>query len=125
MAQPAAEEHLSVEVYLRREDGAPHKSEYADGRLFAMGGASDAHSRLARNIGGLLWNATRRGECEAYISDMKVRVQERIFYYPDVMVVCETADDETHFKRAPCLIVQLLSPSTAAVDGERSCASTS
>ncbi len=120
MAQPAAEERLSVEAYLQREDGAPHKSEYVDGRLFAMGGASDAHNRLTTNIGGLLWSATRRSNCRTYISSVLVRVQERLFYYPDVMVVCESADDETHFKRAPCLIVEVLSPSTAAVDrGEK------
>lgn len=120
MPQPAAEERLSVEEYLRREDGAPHRSEYVDGHLFAVGGASDVHNRLARNIGGLLWSATRRSTCEAYISNMKVRVQERIFYYPDVMVVCETVADEKHFKRSPCLIVEVLSPSTAAVDrGEK------
>ena len=40
-------------------------------------------------------------------------------YYPDVFVTCEDEDD-SYVKRKPCLIAEVLSPSTEAVDrGEK------
>lgn len=120
MALPAHEQRLSVEEYLRHEDGAAFRSEYVDGRLFAMVGASDAHNIISMNVAALLWNAARGSACRVYQSDMKVRPLGQVFYYPDVMVVCRSEPDETHFKRSPCLIVEVLSPSTAVIDrGEK------
>jgi Uma2 family endonuclease len=44
-----------------------------------------------------------------------------MFYYPDVMVTCDERDrTPDDFKRYPCLIVEVLSPTTAAFDrGEK------
>ena len=48
---------------------------------------------------------------------MKIRVEAAdAFYYPDVFVTCDPRDTEPYFKRFPCLIVEVLSPSTEAVD---------
>ena len=48
---------------------------------------------------------------------MKLRIAGgRAYYYPDVMLSCEPASPETVFKDAPCFVVEVLSPSTAAVD---------
>lgn len=120
MTRPAAGEPVSVEAYLRLEDGAPVRSEYVEGRLFAVVGGSDTHNLLTTSIGGLLWTATRRTPCRTFIADMKVRALEGVFYYPDVMVACEAQDDERYYRRRPCLAVEVLSPSTAAMDrGEK------
>lgn len=79
-----------------------------------MAGGSDAHVTIAGNLFALLRNHVRGTGCLAYTSDMKVRIEAaNCFYYPDVMVTCEqrdrTADD---FKRYPCLVVEVLSPTT-------------
>ncbi len=44
-----------------------------------------------------------------------VRIND-IFYYPDVMVTCSKADTNAYFSTEPVLIVEILSPSTEAVD---------
>ena len=38
------------------------------------------------------------------------------FYYPDVLVTCDPFDTEPFFKQFPCLVVEVLSPSTEAID---------
>jgi Uma2 family endonuclease len=50
-----------------------------------------------------------------YASDMKVRIEEEVFYYPDVMVVCQN-DLDAHFQTHPCVVVEVLSDSTSRKD---------
>jgi Uma2 family endonuclease len=47
---------------------------------------------------------------------VKLRVADDVVYYPDVMVVCTPQRDE-YVAHAPCLVVEVTSPGTAAVDG--------
>jgi Uma2 family endonuclease len=51
-----------------------------------------------------------------YGSDMLLRINAATTYYPDVQVVCDPADTAQQYTTRPCLIVEVLSPSTAAVD---------
>ena len=51
---------------------------------------------------------------------MKVRTPAGVGYYPNILVVCDEEDDDAYVKRNPCLIVEILSPSTEAIDrGEK------
>ncbi|MEA3277166.1 MAG: Uma2 family endonuclease [Pseudomonadota bacterium] len=114
-----AERHgVSLEDYLEGEKHADVKHEYIAGEVFAMAGASESHVTLAGNLFAMLHSHVRGGPCRVYISDMKVRVEAvDAFYYPDVFVTCDAADSrETHVKRNPTLIVEVLSDSTAAFD---------
>ena len=50
---------------------------------------------------------------------MKLRLQigdETIFYYPDLLVSCQAQDREKFFRSAPCLLIEILSESTARID---------
>lgn len=48
---------------------------------------------------------------------MRVTTADRYtYYYPDVMVTCEPRQDDAKFKVAPCLLVEVLSKSTAHND---------
>jgi Uma2 family endonuclease len=38
------------------------------------------------------------------------------YFYPDVMVTCDKRDDDAQFVQFPCLIVEVISPSTEAID---------
>lgn len=106
--------YLSVEEYLRYEKDSPIKHEYVDGQLYAMAGASAAHNRIARNICNRLDNHLAEDKCEPFISDMKVYVNERLFYYPDVVVACD--DPNPYYRRQPILIVEVTSPGTKRID---------
>ena len=106
-------EFMTAEDYLEGEKTSQVKHEYSHGRVFAMAGASDRHNRIAGNVFAQLWQ--KAGSCTVYMSDMKVKVSDAVFYYPDVMVVCRE-DSGDYFKTEPCLIVEVLSRSTATTD---------
>ena len=115
MAQPALEERLTVDEYLEFERDGQVRHEYAGGYLFAMSGAIDEHNRVAGNIFGLLWTRLRGTDCRVYANDMKAHTGD-VFYYPDVIVTCDPEDTERYFKTRPCLVVEVLSPTTEAID---------
>jgi Uma2 family endonuclease len=60
----------------------------------------------------------RGSACRVYGSDVKLRVEAaNCFFYPDVMVTCSAVDQQDRLiKREPVLVVEVLSPSTAAFD---------
>jgi len=103
--------------YLAREAAAAERHEYVAGVAYAMAGAGERHNRIAGNLFAALRSAARGTGCGVYISDMKLRVAGgRAYYYPDVMLSCEPAAPDAVFKDAPCLVAEILSPSTAAID---------
>ncbi len=109
---------LSPEAYLQLEQQSQTKHEYINGVVYAMAGASDAHVTIAGNLFVRLRSHLRGGSCRVYIADMKVRILDRnCFYYPDVMVTCNSQDQATStYKQFPKLIVEVLSDSTEAFD---------
>jgi len=117
MGQPQAIEKISVEDYLSGEPLAELKHEYIDGLLYAMAGASERHNRIAGNLFFNLRSATRGTPCGLFMSDMRFHSKAlNIYYYPDVMLVCDPSDNGTHAKQRPCLIAEVLSASTATTD---------
>ncbi|NBC48802.1 MAG: Uma2 family endonuclease [Gammaproteobacteria bacterium] len=108
---------LSFAEYLELEHSAETKHEFVAGFLYAMAGASEAHNRISLNLAFHLRAAARGGPCGVFIADMKVRVEAYdSCYSPDVAVVCDPGDGDAYVKQAPCLIVEVLSDSTAATD---------
>lgn len=110
-------EYMSVEEYLRTEVFASVKREYVDGQVFVMSGANRKHNIIAGNIFTTLHAFLEGSPCRAFMEAFKAWVQEaNCFYYPDVMVACDDAEDESVYTTEPILIVEVLSPSTAAID---------
>lgn len=117
MGAAAEKLHIREADYLNWESRSNDKHEYVAGQIFAMAGASEHHNRIAGNVFFHLRQATRGHPCRAFISDMKLRIADcRSYYYPDVMLVCDERDNEPMYKTAPCLIAEVLSPSTATTD---------
>ncbi len=116
MGLPRKKTYVSVEAYLASEQERPTRREYVDGQIFDMAGASAAHNRIAGNIYLKLTAALAEKKCDAFISDMKVRVSPLIYYYPDVVVTCESLPDNAYACEQPALIFEVLSPSTARID---------
>lgn len=110
--------YISPEEYLETEKSSPIKHEYVQGQIYAMAGASDAHVTITANLVTLLRNHIRGTDCRVYVADMKARIESlNIFYYPDIMVTCDQRDTNfEYFKRYPSLIIEVLSPSTEALD---------
>ncbi|GAC1313605.1 MAG: hypothetical protein NVSMB2_01770 [Chloroflexota bacterium] len=47
---------------------------------------------------------------------MRLRIGDQAVYYPDVQVVCDADEREDAFTTNPCVVVEILSPSTSAID---------
>ncbi|MEO5959017.1 MAG: Uma2 family endonuclease, partial [Opitutaceae bacterium] len=110
---------MSVAEYLAFEATSPVKHEFVGGEIHAMSGASRAHNNISLNIAAALRAGLRGGPCRVFINDFKVRLEvarEEIFYYPDVVVSCHPEENRSHFTSTPTLVVEVLSPSTEAID---------
>jgi len=109
--------YLSEQDYLTYELTADVRHEYVDGQLYAMAGAGERHNRITLNIAFQLRAAARGGHCGVFVNDMKLRLaQGKMYYYPDVMLVCNRQDIADSYKEQPCFIAEVLSPSTMAID---------
>ena len=111
----ATQGSMSVEDYLEMEKTATVRHEYVAGEVYAMVGVSRTHSRIAGNIFRLLAVAAAGGPCRVHQSDMKLQIED-VFYYPDVMVACDDEPDDPYYENSPCLVVEVVSPSTESTD---------
>jgi Uma2 family endonuclease len=109
---------MSLDEYLAWEAAEATKHEFVDGQVYAMAGASRAHGTIVLNLAALVRPAIRKTGCQAYIADMKViPPSQRSVRYPDLVLTCDPRDlADEQITRFPKLIVEVLSPSTAAVD---------
>ena len=80
-----------------------------------MVGASVYHNRIALALASELRSRLKGGSCDVFLSDMKLRVTDA-FYYPDIMVCCDAADDDPYTKTRPIVIAEVLSPASRTID---------
>ena len=104
--------------YLAWEAEQPERHDYLDGEVFAMAGAEDRHVTVALNFAIALRQHLSGSPCRTYMSDMRLQVAAaNSYFYPDVMVTCSALDQiSSMVKTEPKLIIEVLSPSTAAYD---------
>ncbi|MBS0389927.1 MAG: Uma2 family endonuclease [Proteobacteria bacterium] len=118
-ALSAPKHFISEPEYLDGERRSELRHEYIDGQVYAMTGASRAHGLIVNALAYALTPAARRKGCQLFTSDMKLRLEmggKTVFYYPDLLLCCDPQDREPYFSRSPCLIVEVLSESTARID---------
>jgi Uma2 family endonuclease len=111
----SAEAHMTVSEYLESEKHSEVRHEYVDGALLAMAGEKKRHNRIAFKVAMLLDSIAEARGCEVFIENIKVRTKDTKYRYPDVIVTCETSNDEyTIFE--PCALFEVLSESTEETD---------
>lgn len=110
--------YISPQEYLEWEERQDIKYEYVNGEVFAMTGGTLPHTTIALNLAAAFKSHLRGVKCRAFMADAKVAVSENgPFYYPDVVVSCDERDRQAiKFLQYPCLIVEVLSPTTEAYD---------
>ena len=113
---PKLKTKISVEDYLESEMLSPVRREYVEGEVYAMAGGSDNHNRIVGEFIFLLIDHLRNSKCEVFFTDIKVRVTKAVYYYPDVLVSCETQPENSYFRNKPSLIIEVISPSTEHID---------
>ncbi|MBE9204663.1 Uma2 family endonuclease [Synechocystis salina LEGE 06099] len=111
---------LTAAEYLRREEEATEKSEFIQGEIIPMAGASANHNHLTGKLHALLLFALEDHGYSVFMSDMRLWIAEsESYFYPDVMVIAEEpkfTDNSQMAVTNPCLIAEVLSTSTAGFD---------
>ncbi|MDF5732956.1 MAG: Uma2 family endonuclease [Rhizonema sp. PD38] len=109
---------MAPQEYLEWEEQQLVKYEYINGEVFAMTGGTIPHNDIALNLASALKNHLRGKGCKVQMADAKVGISPQgPFHYPDVMVSCDPRDQRMRkVIYHPCLIVEVLSPSTEAFD---------
>jgi Uma2 family endonuclease len=118
MGQVAPKTGFTASDYLAWEPAQAERHEFLDGEVFAMAGAEDRHVTVAGNLYIALRQHLGGSPCRTYMSDMRLHVAAaNSYFYPDMLVTCSALDlASAMVKTEPKLIVEVLSPSTAAYD---------
>ncbi len=115
-----AKTKLSVLEYLASERRAEFKSEFFQGEMFAMAGASPAHNFIKENLSIELGTRLKGGPCRALSADQRIKVERTgLFTYPDLLIFCgdPAYDEEDPYTLLnPVAIIEVLSPSTEKYD---------
>ncbi len=109
----------TVEEYLAYESETGIKHEFIDGEIYAMAGGSENHSLITGNTFIAIGQRLSGSSCRNHTSDMRVKISDSQFVYPDFSVVCgkaEFADDNRTMLTNPILCVVVMSPSSATYD---------
>jgi Uma2 family endonuclease len=118
MGHAAAKLPMTAAEFLAWDAHETMRHEFVRGEVFAMAGAEERHVTASANVYSALRTHLRGTPCRTFITDMKLRVEAAdAYFYPDVLVTCSAADaTDPLIKREPLLLVEVLSPSTAAYD---------
>jgi len=121
---PETPRRFSVDEYLLIDRQADRKSEFLDGLIFAMEGASVAHNLIAANLTAALHRKLAGTPCRVFQSDLRVKVADSGLYaYPDIVVACEplvTTDSHDDTIENPVALVEILSSGAEPYDrGEK------
>jgi Uma2 family endonuclease len=116
--------YMTPDEYLAWEEKQELRYEYVDGVVYArnevygMTGGTLPHNDIALNLYSVLRSPMRTKGCRVNVADVKVQTSENgAFFYPDLLVSCHLQDKTAlKFVRHPCLIVEVLSPSTESYD---------
>src|SRR3974390_2519562 len=109
-----AHPRLKTEQYLELERAAEFRHEYYNGEMFLMSGGSHVHALVIANLSAALRNHLKRGPYRVTSSDLRVRISDRHYTYPDIAVVCgepKYVDRQADTLTNPILVVE----STVAV----------
>ncbi len=111
---------VTIEEYVAAENASDVRHELIHGVIVAMSGGSERHSLLGGAVLAELRARLRKGPCRTYTGDQRIFVPATgLVAYPDVSVVCgpsEKAPKDAYALTNPSVLVEVLSPITAAFD---------
>ena len=110
----------SIEEYLAEEETAEYRSEYRDGEIVPMTGASINHNRIVRNLSRLLELGIQEQPYEVFLNDLRLWIPRyREYTYPDILIIKNEAvfqEGRTDTILNPSIIFEVLSKSTSSRD---------
>ena len=120
-------ELFSLEEYFRIEERSEILHEYIAGEIYDMADPSEAHDLISMNLAAPLHAHVQDRPCRIYLGrrQLQFRIGDDDFVYrPDVWMACgEARNAKGAYINDPCLVIEVLSPSTARFDRREKVAS--
>jgi Uma2 family endonuclease len=110
---------MTVDEWMAFLEKSKHKYDYIHGEIVQVAGASPEHNLLAMNAAFEIRLAltTTGSNCEVLGSDQRIYVNETLYYFPDLVIVCgEMQVDHRDALRNPAAIIEVLSTATEKDD---------
>lgn len=115
MAEARRTSGMTLDAFLAWEENQLERYEFVGGEVFAMTGGTEAHDTIRLNIASLIRDRLAGKPCRPHL-DLKLVCPNGRVRYPDVAVVCGPRDPKATILVDPVVVVEVLSPSTRAVD---------
>lgn len=115
-----ARDFFTLEEYFEIEEKSSALHEYVAGEIYDMAEPSQAHEIIAMNLAAPLHAHMRGRPCRTYQGRRQLQLRcsgDDIVYRPDVWVACaDIRNAKGDYVDEPCLVIEVLSPSTARFD---------
>jgi Uma2 family endonuclease len=109
----------TLEEFLAFDDGTDTSYQLFEGRIVAMNPPLVGHAALVGRLIRVIGNQLKR-PCEVYAEAGIIPVNRRHSWYKaDLIVTCTPGNYRDQFVAEPVLVVEVLSPTTSAVDFNR------
>ena len=110
----------TFEDYLSYDRSNLLRSEFKQGKIYALPGGTSRHNLLTNRLGMAFFPCAEKQNCLVYGSDMRLYIPDcQLSAYPDMMVVCDTPafyEDKKDILLNPRIVAEVLSASTAMYD---------
>jgi Uma2 family endonuclease len=113
------EKIYTVEDYLKFKHRGSNKREFYNGKIMDTVGSSRRHNLIGSSTTIAIGSRLRGHKCEIYVNDMLVKLSDRSFCYPDVVIVKDEPkfdDGESDVLINPTVIVEVSSKATICHD---------
>ena len=110
---------MTVDEYLVFDEQSEIRNEFIDGDIYPMTGGTNKHSAIIAYTIATLVNLLVDSDCTVRSSDMRVRIDDTKYVYPDVCVICgepEFEDESDVALLNPTVVVEVTSPSSMVND---------
>lgn len=108
---------MTIEEYFELEKQSEVRHEYYNGNVYAMAGTTLNHNRIVGKVRNLLGNHFLPRGCDVFSENVKVKVSDIYYPYPDVIVTCAPKDiSGTYVVELPSILVEVTSKNSEAKD---------
>jgi Uma2 family endonuclease len=108
---------MTMEEFFQFETGSEERHEFVDGYLFVLAGPTARHHLIVKSLDAIITKHLEPSRCTTFTNTFMVRIESlNCVYQPDLLVTCAPFDIDDYFTDSPIMIIEVLSPSTAATD---------
>ncbi len=111
----AFKNNMTDAEYLSLEETALIRHELFHSNLIEMPGGTVYHETLVMNIGFWLRSILGEKSFKVFLSGLKLRISDSVYFYPDVLITNEVFKNPL-FSSSPIFVAEVLSPGTRSFD---------